>query len=374
VTPAATARHVALAALERIEGGAYANLVLGPLLDRAALPERDRHLVTELVYGATRMRRACDWLYEQFLRAPVEPLVRNVLRLGTYQLAYLDIPPHAAVSATVDLAPRRASGLVNAVLRRVSQSLPPAWPDEATELSYPDWIVNRLTEDLGHERAREALRAMNRPGRPHRRADGYVQDLASQWVAEAVEAGPGLRVADVCAGPGGKATFMAGAGATVVAGDVQPHRAGLVAANASRVDVAGVSVVVADGRTFPAPPGSFDRVLVDAPCSGLGVLGRRPDARWRITDRDVEDLALLQRQLIATAAELVGPGGLLVYSACTLTRTETVEQGTWVTEACPDLEPLEPPGPPWDPAAPGAVLLPQAAGTDGMYLLRLRKP
>src|SRR3954469_3545783 len=144
-----TARTVALRALTRIEdGGAYANLVLRGELDRSRLDQRDRGFVTELVYGSTRMRRACDFLVDRFLLRPVTADVRRVLRLGAYQLCFAEVAPHAAVSETVGLAPQKVRGLVNAVLRRVADA-PVEWPDEATRLSCPDWIVDRLTTDLG---------------------------------------------------------------------------------------------------------------------------------------------------------------------------------------------------------------------------------
>ncbi|HWC38666.1 MAG TPA: transcription antitermination factor NusB, partial [Acidimicrobiales bacterium] len=137
VAPERTAREVAVDALVRIEHGAYANLVLPSLLARSRLPARDRAFATDLVYGTTRMRRACDWLLEPHVRRRLDDDVRSTLRLGTYQLAVAGTSPHAAVAATVDAAPPRDRGLVNAVLRKVASALPPAWPDEATELSYP---------------------------------------------------------------------------------------------------------------------------------------------------------------------------------------------------------------------------------------------
>ena len=361
------ARRLAVEALVRVDGGAYANLVLPPLLARSSLPDRDRHLVTELVYGTTRMCRACDWSVDRFLDRPVEPVVRAALRLGAYQLAFLGTQPHAAVSTTVEATPARARGLVNAVLRRAAAA-PPTWPDRATALSYPDWVVDRLVADLGEDDAVAALEAMNRPPAVSVRPDGYVQDRASQWVAELVGARSGERVVDVCAGPGGKATAMAHTGARVVALDVQEHRARLVADNARRVGTPGVASVVADGRRPSLPPGVADRVLVDAPCSGLGVLARRPDARWRVEPDDVAALARLQRELLDAAVGLLRPGGTLVYSVCTLTAAETVAVDAWMATAHPRLEASAPPGAPWAPAGRGARLLPQTAGTDGMFV------
>ena len=369
-----TARGVAVQALLRIEEGAYANLVLPSLLAESGLAGRDRAFATELVYGVTRMRRACDWLVDRFVARPLEPEVRALLRLGAYQLAFLGTPAHAAVSATVAEAPPRARGLVNAVLRKVAADPRPAWPDPPTRLSYPDWIVARLAADLGVEAALAALAQMNVPPPVTEREDGYVQDEASQWVAAYVGAGPAEVVADLCAAPGGKATAMAAAGASlVVAGDVREHRTRLVADNVRRLGQANVAVLVADGRRPPLRPSSLDRALVDAPCSGLGVLRRRPDARWRARPDDVDRLVELQRQLLAGAAAVVRVGGTLVYSVCTLTLAETVDIDRWLASAHPELEPLAPPGPRWEPLGRGARLLPQTAGTDGMYVLGLRR-
>ncbi|MCB1251503.1 MAG: hypothetical protein KDB36_18960 [Acidimicrobiales bacterium] len=370
-------RGLAVDALDRIDEGAYANLVLPPMLDRSGLDQRDRHFVTELVYGATRRRRALDHLVDAHLRRPPDRTTRSVLRLGAYQLLELGTPPHAAVGQTVSVAPERTKGLVNAVLRKVATTVGQGsirWPSLGVELSYPDWVVDRLVTDLGRADAEAALAAMNEAPVVTTRADGYVQDEASQWVAAAVDARPGLRVADLCAAPGGKATAMAGDGAFVVAADARPGRAALVAANARKLGCAErVAVVVADGTAPPLPPASVDRVLVDAPCSGLGVLRRRPDARWRVSPGDVEDLAALQVALVRAAAPLVRPGGLLVYSVCTLTEAETVGVDRRAAEALAEFEALTPLGAPWRPHGRGSLLLPHDAGTDGMFVVRLRR-
>lgn len=366
-----SARVVALNALDRIDpGGAYANLVVPELLRAGTLSERDRHFVTELVYGTTRMRRALDLLVDRFLTREIQPTVRNALRLGAYQLQFMGLPPHAAVGETVGVAPRAARGLVNAVLRRVADN-EVAWPDEATRLSYPDWIVERLITDVGEGDAMAALEVMNRPPPVTTRDDGYVQDLASWWVAEAVEAHAGERVADLCAAPGGKATLLAATGATVVATDRHAGRLRLVVANARGRDGA-MSLAVADATCPPLRPANFDRVLVDAPCSGLGALRRRPDARWRLDAAAPERLAAEQAAIVDAAVELVRPGGLLVYSVCTITDVEGPGMDRHLG-ARSDLEALPPPHGPWEPVGRGARLLPQTADTDGMYLLRLRR-
>ncbi|HUR78221.1 MAG TPA: transcription antitermination factor NusB [Acidimicrobiales bacterium] len=373
-----SAREVARDALVRIDSDdAYANLVLPPLLDRSALDARDRRFVTELVYGTTRMRRAVDAALAPFVQRAVEPSVRAVLRLGAYQLHYAGVAPHAAVSATVSAAPRRAQGFVNAVLRRVAEAGAPELHDVGERLSYPDWIVERLRADLGDDDAFGALEAMNTAPRPHERDDGYVQDPASGWVAGLVDAEPGHRVADVCAAPGGKATALAhlvGGEGLVVAGDIRPNRAALIAQNAASTGTAEVvTPLVADATRPPLRRSAFDSVLVDAPCSGLGVLHRRADARWRVQPEDVTALAATSKALLVTSAELVASGGLLVFAVCTITSVETSDVAGWAVRELPEFSPLPAPGGPWRPHGHGALLLPQVAGTDGMFVLRLRR-
>jgi len=321
--PGVKSRRAAIDALVRIEtDGAYANLLLPTLLERRQLDQRDRAFVTELVYGSTRMLRALDHLVDRFLLGEVEPQVRAALRIGAYQLHFLDTPTHAAVSATVGAVRGRGRGVVNAVLRKVAAA-PVEYPDLATRLSYPNWIAKRLISDLGTADAYVAMEAMNEPASVVRRSDGYVQDLASQRIVEVVGAKPGELIVDLCAAPGGKATGLAAAGAKVLAVDLQPHRASLVAQNVAKLGAA-VTPVIADGLRPPVRPGSANRVLVDAPCSGLGTLRRRPDARWRIDAESPKRLAKLQVDLVLAGLQLLAPGGVLTYSVCTLTVAESV--------------------------------------------------
>ena len=363
----ATARGVAADALVAIEADdSYANLRLGAILDRSDLDGRDRRFVTELVYGSIRMRRALDFVIDPYLSKRPGPKGTALLRLGAYQLRYTDVPDHAAVAATVAEAPKRLRGLVNAVLRRVATTTV-TWPDDATALSYPDWIVETLRADLGAEPALAALEAMNRPATVSERDDGYVQDPASQWVAESVHARPGEVVFDMCAAPGGKATAIAASGAHVIAADARASRVGLIADNAARIGSPALSLLVADGRRPPVRAGAVDRVLVDAPCSGLGVLRRRADARWRVRPSEVSRLARLQGELLDAALPLVAPGGVLTYSVCTLTAAETLEVVASFAERHGGLEPTAPLESPWVPWGSGSLLLPQAADTDGMF-------
>ena len=365
--PRQNAREVAYEALLRIDhDGAYANLVVPALLDRSSLSDQDRRFVTDLVYGTTRMRRACESLVERFVLTEPDPEVRTLLRLGAYQLAFGGTAPHAAVGETVELAHPKVRGFVNAILRRVAGA-EKVWPDDASRLSYPDWIVDRFVAELGEFEGFAALECMNEPPPVHERADGYIQDRASGWVADLVGAVAGELVLDVCSAPGGKATAMASSGALVIAADLQAHRAALVADNAHRIGY-DIPVVVADGTSPPFREHSFDRVLIDAPCSGLGALRRRPDARWRISEQDIVDLAGIQQRLLDATSPLVRPGGVLVYSVCTITAAESIDHPTphgfeVITDDVGDE---------WTSFGKGFRILPQDADTDGMVIIRYR--
>jgi 16S rRNA (cytosine967-C5)-methyltransferase len=369
MTADVTARRVAYDVLRRIdEQGAYANLALSPALDRSGLDERERRFVTDLVYGTTRMRRACDTVVDRFVSAPPDAATRTLLRLGAYQLAFADVPAHAAVSETVGLAPKRTRGFINAVLRKVSTT-PMRWPSDAARLSFPDWMFERLTAELGEGDALLAMERMNEPPPVSARADGYVQDESSQWVAAAVNARPGERVLDACAAPGGKATAMASTGATVVAADNRPSRITLLERNAERTGQP-LHIVIADGAVSPFAPESFHAVLVDAPCSGLGALRRRADARWRITATDIEELTVVQSRILAASAPLVTRNGRLIYSVCTLTSAESIDHPT------PhgfEVDPEPPQVGTWRPFGQGWRVLPHDADTDGMVLIRYRR-
>ena len=369
-TDGVAARRLAVEAVERIEkDGAYANLLLPKLLAESDLDERDRGFVTELVYGSTRMKRAVDYLADRFVdRSDVDSRVRAALRVGAYQLQYMRVPSHAAVDATVAATPKRGRGFVNAVLRKVASADEPEWPTTAIELSYPDWLVARLQDDLG-DRALPVLQAMNKPATTHVRSDGYRQDLASQAVVAEVDGGV---VIDLCAAPGGKATGVAAQpGTVVIAADLHEHRAGLVAAAANETNTP-VFPVIADSTAPPHRPGIADAVLVDAPCSGLGSLRRRPDARWRITSSDIDTLADLQFSLLHAGAELVRPGGQLVYSVCTLTAAESVAVDRRVEAELGDFTPVNLDDP-WEPWGRGGRLLPDRFDGDGMAMVVYRR-
>ena len=430
------ARVVAIDALIRIDDGAYAHVVLPAMLSQTTMSDRDRAFTTDLVYGTVRAQRRLDDLLGHVVKRPLaklDPPVRVALRLGAYQLLG-DTPPHAAVSATVDAVGARsprARGFVNANLRALTR-LPQPWPEpesEAVALSYPDWLVERLTQELGARTARAALVAMNEPAavtlRPHPRlmtadalaeeiragategsevhiargrlvADALIvrgicdparlaavregratpQDQGSQAVVTALAPEPGERIADLAAAPGGKATAIAervGPLGSVVALDLDAGRVRMIATARERLELDCLAPVVGDARTPPLRAESFDRVLLDAPCSGIGVLRRRPDARWQLRPEAIAELAGLQRALLGAAATLVRPGGVLVYSVCTVTTEETTGVDDWAAEHLPDFHALKPPGGLWTGHGRGALLLPQSAGTDGMFILLLRR-
>ncbi len=373
--------------------------------------------------------------------AAVDPPVLDLLRLGAHQLLAMRVPPHAAVGATVELARAVAgegrSSFVNAVLRRVGRQDLAGWLDQvapdagadplghlAVVHSHPRWIVSALRDAVGGDLAEtaELLAADNvaaqvtlaaRPGRssvdelvaagaqpgrwspyaavlasgdPGRLAavrDGRagVQDEGSQLVAVALATalvdGPDRRWLDLCAGPGGKAALLAalaaGRGARLLAAEVAPHRAGLV-----RRTLGGTGdVVVADGRAPAWPDASFDRVLVDVPCTGLGALRRRPEARWRRRAEDVPALASLQRDLLGSALDAVRPGGLVAYVTCSPHLAETGTVVRDVLRRRPGVERVDArpllPGVPGLGAGPDVQLWPHRHGTDAMYLALLRR-
>ena len=369
------ARALALKVLSRIEkDSAFANLVLRSALDASELDERDKALVTELVYGVTRMRRSCDFLIDRFISKKLHPDVRTILRLGAYQLHWMNIPDHAAVNGSVSLAPKWARGLCNAVLRKVAKETVD-WPTKAIEYSYPDWIVERLESDLGELEAREALKCMNSSKAAIPREDGYFQDVASQLVSDLLTEegtwgeGP---VLDVCAAPGGKASAAVSAGFPVIAADASLKRLKLARSNSLELNIE-LPLVVADGTDLPFKKGEASRVIVDAPCSRLGVLRRRADARWRIKEEDLAVLADLQLKLLCSALTMLKSGGLLIYSVCTLTNIETVG----VDEKFRNLMNVEEIGDlpdPWRKHGRGGMILPQDLDSEGMSVFRYRAP
>jgi 16S rRNA (cytosine967-C5)-methyltransferase len=365
--------------------GAFANIRLPELLRKSKLLPIDRNLATEISYGTLRMQHRHDFVAKKFIDRDFESLdsqVQDLLRMGIHQLTQMRVPNHAAVSETVEVA-RYVAGdskasYVNAVLRKVStdfeieesiKDLPTA-EKLSIQYSHPSWIINAFYDQLKNwDEVEELLQANNKAAKPdivrwpgkstieefaqlgaqsilgvvngyqienipsefapiiERRAG--VQDRGSQIVVENFLATwkPNLGWLDMCAGPGGKAAYLfhslneREASADFLANEPIPHRAELV----KRV-VNNQQVVSFDGRESKNFGRSFDRILVDAPCSGLGALRRRPEARWRRTLKDLKELVVIQRELLASARQLLNPGGMIAYVTCSPHLSETKAQ------------------------------------------------
>jgi len=424
-------RMTVIEALIKVErDDAYANLILPPMI--RDLEERDAAFATELTYGTLRMFGLYDRILNSVSTRSVLEMdieVRAVLRAGAHQLLSMRTPPHAAVDTSVDIA-RKFSGqsgskFVNALLRRVSEKDIEEWIAQLSEgksrgeslairHSHPEWIVNAYRDALGSwEECELLLAANNRPApltlvaRPGR-SDGSelvdlgaevcalspyayrwsgslkkvaglidgsvgVQDEGSQLVAilsaAAEVIGQDDRWLDLCAGPGGKASLLEAIGiqrgATLTANEVTPHRAELV----RHVMVHPENVTVMDGTDIDLPASSFDRVLVDAPCSGLGALRRRPEARWRKSLRDLAGLVPLQEKLVLSALKLVRPGGVVAYITCSPHIAET--QGVLERVLRDNSFELIPIPAPY--VGDTLQLWPHKDGTDAMFLALIRR-
>jgi 16S rRNA (cytosine967-C5)-methyltransferase len=389
--------------LRVFEDGAYADRAFAAAAANAGLDARERALAQRLAYGSVQRARTIDHALETIGKrrlAKLDPPVRAALRLGAYQLGWVgSVPRHAAVNESVELVRgarlEQAVPFANAVLRRLSLGLDEllaALPEGPLKHSYPDWMWDVWRRDLGDEDALALMRSQNEPletvvrlargeieGEPTdvpgawrvarvdeaALADGRIwpQSRASQLAGLVVGSLDRERVLDVCAAPGGKATMLRG---EVVAVELHKGRARELEENVRRLGAANVRVVNADARALPAELTGFDRALVDAPCSGLGVLAGRPDLRWR-----AEPLPELQLELLRAAAERVRPGGTIVYSVCTTNADET--------EAVVDASGLEADalGKAWPafahPKRPEFLLtLPHRHGTSGFFIARLR--
>jgi 16S rRNA (cytosine967-C5)-methyltransferase len=310
------AREIAFHILRRVHEGGYASDLL--LRQSAGLPSRDAALAEIIVFGCLRFQAQLDYLIERFAGRPQPKLdqeVRIALRMGIYQLRYLErIPPHAAVTESVELVKRAhklsAAGFVNAVLRKVNRK-PVTWPDLATELSIPAWMLERWSSQYGLEPAEKIGRAaLEQPDSPVNPATGRRQDLGSQSIVPLLEIEPGMTCLDVCAAPGNKTAQMIAAGGRVIACDRSLARL-------AEVPEAAMRVVLDASARLPFDI-KFDRILVDAPCSGTGTLGRNPEIKWRMQPSDIRRFPPIQSNILRSALDWLKPGGRLVYATCSL--------------------------------------------------------
>lgn len=438
-------RNLAVRILNEVhEEGAYANVALARNLRKAHLSELDRRFLTELSYGAVKAGGTLDWMIRKYVNRPVRkiaPMIRNILRLGFYQIFYMDkVPSAAACNECVELAKKYGHPgtvkFVNAVLRSaVREPEKCAFPHgkgHATEelaLSsfHPQWLVKRWVKDFGYDAAaalcafdnadamlslrtntqkttRESLLStLKQEGvvaepsvwapegvlcHTHGALDQLpalqdglcqVQDESSMQVAHVVAPKPGECIIDACSAPGGKATHLAALmqdEGRIIACDIYEHKLARIEENAKRLGITCIDTELLDardlGKRFPC---EADRVLVDAPCSGLGVLRRKPDARWKKREEDIQKLQQLQLDILKSAAEAVKPGGILVYSTCTINRAEN-EDVVAAFLATHDGYTLEETGSflPEKPRAGKMVqFYPHIDGTDGFFIARMRR-
>ena len=315
------ARALAFEVLLAVARGSYASDLLAARSQD--LDSRDAGLASEIVFGVLRYQAQLDHLIEHYAAKPAARLDEPVLvalRMGIYQLRYLDrIPPHAVVSESVELIKRArkrsAAGFANAVLRKVDPT-PVAWPDRAAELSHPAWLLDRWQRQYGPETATLiALANLRAPEKYVNVTTGRIQDISSQSIVPLLRLEPGLTFLDLCSAPGNKTAQALQHGVRATACDIHPHRL-------KPLRSLGIDLVVLDA-TRPLPfRRRFDRILIDAPCSGTGTLARNPEIKWRLRPSDLPDLHARQVALLEQGRHALAPGGLLVYSTCSLEHEE----------------------------------------------------
>lgn len=434
------ARTAALRLLYQIEvEGSFLDPLLDQL-DQSDLDPRDRRFVRQLVFGCLRWRRRLDWIAGRFVRQPLDslsPWVLQILRLGLYQLHWLDrVPAHAVVDTAVELTKqfvhRGAAGMVNAVLRRSLREgdripFPSRQRDLVAHLavfhSHPEWLVSRWLERWGEPQTEALLQANNAPAPLYFRLNGpqeegqsleieglelkaagplpgyyaasdgegffrssafatgrfAIQDINAGLPAALLDPQPGECVLDLCSAPGGKAVQLGaavGADGCVVAADLSCDRLRRVRENADRLHLGNIPLLVQDARTPGLSPGlSFPRILVDVPCSATGTLGRNPDARWSRDPAQLPDLLKRQREIISRGFSLLSPGGSLVYSTCSLEREENDDLIERFLRETPDaeLEPAERFFPDCTWATRFIQTLPGRESGDGIFAARIRK-
>ena len=435
-------RELAMQVLQKVHvEGAYANVALAETLREMCLPERDRRFLTELVYGVTKAGETLDYMIGRYVAdlRKAQPAIRELLRLGFYQIFLMDrVPPSAACDTAVELAKkhgrRGADSFVNGVLRAALReperaALPDGRNAHALALRtwHPKWLVERWMRAYGYERTEELCRCnntsaplsvrvntlrTNRPAlmeqftaagaqvcasawvpdgivlgthgaldelAPLRMGLAQVQDESSMLVAHVLAPEPGMTVVDACAAPGGKTTHIAQRmenRGRILAFDIYEEKIRRIERNAQRLGISIIEAQMCDAREIgTAYAGQADRVLVDAPCSGLGVLRRKPDARWKKSPEDVKTLPPLQRAILASAAETVKKGGILVYSTCTMEECENAAivadflrtHTDFVLEETGGFLPVQ------KTTEHMVQIMPETDGPDGFFIARMRR-
>ena len=430
-------RALALSLLLRSERDKlYSNVILDTAIRRSNLSDADRGLLTALVYGVLEKQLTLDYLIDALSDRPAAKLddeVRILLRMGLYQLRFMDrIPAHAALNETVSLAPKRARGFVNALLRRYTrESESIALPDRERDplrylsvaYSFPQPLCERFVGIFGFDRAEQVFAAIDRTPpltlrvntcrtsadelaarlsaagasvspalhAPHAlRLDGgnptalpgfdtgdfFVQDEASQLCVEAIDAREGMTVLDICACPGSKSFGMAinmNNQGSLTAFDLHANKLSLIEKGAARLGLTNISVAARDGRTFdPSLEGCADRVLCDVPCSGFGVLAKKPEIRYK----DLSTIAKLpdiQLAILENACRYVRSGGALVYSTCTLLPEENEDNVARFLARHPEFTPCDFAVGDLTSAGGMLTLTPDEHGTDGFFVAKFTK-
>jgi 16S rRNA (cytosine967-C5)-methyltransferase len=383
-----SSRRIALRALVRWRNGReFADQIINQLLGKTSLSVADRGFALELFYGVLRNLTLLDFWIDQLRASPLDPTSRDLLRLGLYQLFFLKTPPHAAVFETVAIAPARARKLINAILRRAQREQPGlTTAAEATSVrirfSTPEFLVEKWTRQFGAEATLELCHWNSRPAPIYARinqlrttaeeflkrhpgsflvpgkinfagltnvaeeGDGYIQDPSTAIACEMLQPRPGETVLDACAAPGGKTAYLAemmSNTGSLVAVDADAGRLRRLTENLSRLRVTNMRAVQCnwlDRASIHAAQfreRSFDRILVDVPCTNTGVMRRRVDVRWRLRPNDFERMPHQQVAILRAVAPLLKPGGSLVYSTCSLEAEENRDVIASFLQAYPDF-------------------------------------
>ena len=427
--------------IEINDNQAYSNLLLHRTIEKYGIEAKDRGLLTELTYGTLQHRMTLDYYLEPFVRGKLDKWVRELLRISLYQIVYLTkIPPHAVVHEAVEIAKRRGhkriaptvNGILRSILRKGVRSLDKLEDGVekiSIETSHPEWLIARWIELYGEEDATAMAHENNNPAPIAMRvntvkmtrdeavaaleSEGFevslgeivaeslisnsgnpanteaykqglvtIQDESSMLPVNALDLAPGMKVLDMCAAPGGKTTHIAekmNNEGEVFAHDVHNHKIKLIEANAERLGLTSITAKSGDSRKLVDVYGesSFDRILLDAPCSGFGVIRRKPEIKYVKNEADVEGLLTIQSELLATAEKLIKPNGIIVYSTCTV---EYEENRGMVEKFLENHEKMELiPLPNLEDNTKLAIenhtlqVLPQHFGGDGFFVAALRK-